>query len=163
VTSERPPVPEDAAEQGATEEASVTVYEAAGGFPFFERLVEEFYRGVMADPVLAPLYPADDIEGARRRLTLFLVQFWGGPGTYSEERGHPRLRLRHMPFLIGAEQRDRWLVNMRAAIDAVDPHPVIRTMLLEYFEPAAESLRNDTGLPISSAGTSTRSAHPPSS
>ncbi len=136
----------------ADEDETITLYEAAGGQEFFDRLVEEFYRGVMVDPVLAPLYPADDIEGAKRRLSLFLVQYWGGPLTYLEERGHPKLRLRHMPFRIGPEQRDRWLVNMRAALDAVDPHPVIRTMLLEYFEPAAEALRNDTGLPISSSG-----------
>jgi len=101
------------------------------------------------ESIIGEMLAADDIEGARRRLTLFLVQFWGGPATYLEERGHPMLRMRHLPFLIGPAQRDAWLVNMRAAIDAVDPHPVIRTMLLDYFEPAAEALRNDTGLPIS--------------
>jgi hemoglobin len=133
----------------------ISVFEAAGGLPFFERLVDAFYVGVTADPVLAPLYPADDLDGARRRLSLFLAQYFGGPMTYNEERGHPRLRMRHMPFVIGPLERDRWLVNMRAALDAVDPHPVIRQILLGYFEPAAEQLRNDTGLPISTRPPST--------
>lgn len=133
-------------------EETISVYEAAGGMDFFVRLVDAFYEGVVADPVLAPLYDPADLDGARRRLTLFLVQYFGGPTTYLEERGHPRLRLRHMPFVVGPAERDHWLVNMRAAIDRVDPHPVIRQILLEYFEPAAEHLRNDTGLPISSAG-----------
>jgi hemoglobin len=135
-----------------------TVYEAAGGMAFFERLVDRFYEGVAADPPLLALYPEpEDLSSARRHLTLFLVQYWGGPATYSEERGHPRLRLRHMRFPIGPTERDRWLHHMTAAVDAVTaelPPPddrAVREALLGYFLPAAEQLRNDTGLPISSA------------
>ena len=73
----------------------MTLYEAVGGMPFFEELVDAFYEGVMPDPVLGPLYPPDDVDGARHRLTLFLAQYWGGPQTYMEERGHPMLRARH--------------------------------------------------------------------
>lgn len=119
---------------------------------FFERLVDEFYDGVATDDVLLPLYPeAPDLTGARRRLTLFLAQYWGGPSTYSDERGHPRLRLRHMNFHIGALERDRWLAHMSAAVAAVTDDPAIADQLMGYFAPAAEHLRNDTGLPISSA------------
>ncbi|MEZ5216488.1 MAG: globin [Ilumatobacteraceae bacterium] len=141
--------PTDGAPEAAVGEETISLYEAIGGMPFFERLVAKFYEGVIADEVLAPLYDHDDLDGAERRLSTFLAQYFGGPTTYLEERGHPRLRMRHMPFRVGPVERDRWLVNMRAALDACDPHPVLRQMLLEYFEPAAEHLRNDTGLPIS--------------
>ena len=91
------------------------------GQPFFDRLVDRFYDGVEADDVLLPLYPDHaDLVGARRRLALFLGQYWGGPTTYSDERGHPRLRARHFPFSIGAVERDRWLLHMREAIDETD-------------------------------------------
>jgi len=111
--------------------------------PFFERLVDRFYEGVAEDPVLLRLYPEpQDLAPARRRLTLFLAQYWGGPSDYSEERGHPRLRLRHAPFAIGGAERDRWLVHMRAAIVSVDPPDEIARALDEYFEMAAESMRN---------------------
>ncbi len=137
---------------------ATTLYEAVGGAPFFERLVDAFYDGVAADPVLLALYPEPtDLSGARRRLTLFLVQYWGGPTTYSDERGHPRLRMRHFPFHIGATERDHWLAHMRAAVAATTDDPEVRRILLDYFEPAAEHLRNDTGLPISTA----RPASPP--
>ena len=123
--------------------AAQSVYEAVGGIGFFEALVDRFYRGVALDPVLLPLYPQpDDLAPARRRLTLFLAQYWGGPTTYSDERGHPRLRMRHAPFLIGAVERDRWLLHMRAAVDAMDPAPEVRDALLDYFAMAAESVRN---------------------
>jgi hemoglobin len=135
-----------------------TLYERAGGMAFFERLVDVFYDGVAGDPALVALYPeAPDLTGARHRLTLFLAQYWGGPTTYSEERGHPRLRLRHMRFPIGAGERDRWLHHMTTAVETVTaelPSPAdtdVRDALLGYFVPAAEQLRNDTGLPISSA------------
>jgi hemoglobin len=136
---------------------ATTLYARVGGFAFFERLVDAFYDGVATDPVLLPLYPeAPDLSGARQRLTLFLVQYWGGPTTYSDERGHPRLRMRHMPFRIGPTERDHWLLHMTAAVDqvaaelaAVD-REAIREALVQYFVPAAEQLRNDTGLPISS-------------
>ena len=121
----------------------ITVYEAVGGMPFFEALVDRFYEGVAADPVLLALYPEPhDLSGARRRLTLFLAQYWGGPTTYGEERGHPRLRMRHARFAIGPEHRDRWLAHMRAAIDSVAPDADVRDKLEEYFAFAAESMRN---------------------
>jgi hemoglobin len=124
----------------------VTLYDAVGGMPFFERLVTRFYEGVAADEVLRPLYP-DDLEAPARHLTLFLAQYWGGPTTYDAERGHPRLRMRHAPFAIGPEERDRWLVHMRAAVGEAGPVPgSARTALLEYFEMAAEAMRNRNGV-----------------
>jgi hemoglobin len=128
-----------------------TLYDRVGGMPFFERLVDRFYAGVRDDDVLLPLYPEpNDLRGARRRLTLFLAQYWGGPRTYDAERGHPKLRLRHMPFTIGPLQRDRWMHHMRTAVEATTDDAVVREALLSYFGPAAEHMRNDTGLPISS-------------
>ncbi len=132
------------------------LYDRVGGDEFFRRLVDEFYEGVAGDDVLAPLYPEfPDFTGARHRLTLFLIQYWGGPTTYSDERGHPRLRMRHFPFHVGPLERDRWLEHMTTAIHRVcdDSVPAdVADELLGYFVPAAEHLRNDTGLPISSAG-----------
>jgi len=127
---------------------TVTLYDAVGGLPFFERLVDAFYEGVMPDPVLGPLYPPDDIAGAKRRLSLFLAQYWGGPHTYMEERGHPMLRMRHMPFRIGATERDHWLLHMAAAVERCTQPGEIRDMLMGYFVPAAEHLRNDAALNI---------------
>ena len=124
--------------------AEPSLYDQVGGMPFFERLVDRFYEGVKRDEVLLPLYPdqADDLAAARRRLTLFLVQYWGGPTTYLDERGHPRLRARHFPFSIGAAERDRWLVHMRAAIDEGDAPPDARARLHEYVTAAADAMRN---------------------
>lgn len=119
-----------------------TLYERAGGLPFFSALVERFYDGVRGDPVLRPLYPEADLEPAARRLTLFLVQYWGGPGTYSEERGHPRLRMRHAPFPIGTDERDRWMTHMRAAVEASGADAAVREELTGYFTMAAEAMRN---------------------
>ena len=129
----------------------IPLYEAVGGLAFFGSLVDAFYERVATDALLRPLYPANDLADSRRHLTLFLAQYWGGPQTYSEERGHPRLRLRHMPFRIGPAERDRWLLHMGAAVEQVTDSASIRTTLMNYFVPAAEQLRNDTGLPISSA------------
>ena len=127
--------------------APTSVYDAAGGMPFFQRLVDTFYDGVAHDPILLALYPQpDDLAGARHRLTLFLAQYWGGPTTYSEERGHPRLRMRHMTFPVGVTERDRWLHHMLAAVDVVATDPDVRDALRNYFEPAAEHLRNDSPL-----------------
>jgi hemoglobin len=120
----------------------VTLYERVGGTPFFTTLVDHFYEGVAGDPVLRPLYPEEDLAGARLRLRDFLVQYWGGPTTYSDERGHPRLRMRHNPFVIGGVERDRWLHHMRAAVDASAPEPPEREELLAYFDMAAEAMRN---------------------
>ena len=130
----------------------ISLYERVGGMSFFVTLVDHFYEGVVADEVLWPLYPDQiDLDGAKRRLALFLGQYWGGPQTYMEERGHPKLRLRHMPFHVGPLERDRWLVHMAAAIEATSNDESLNQELLAYFVPAAEHLRNDTGLPISSA------------
>jgi hemoglobin len=125
--------------------------------PYFEALVDEFYAGVADDEVLLPLYPEQpDLTGARHRLTLFLAQYWGGPTTYSDERGHPRLRMRHMPYPVGPLQRDRWLDHMGRAVRLTCSQrglpAAVGDELMEYFVPATEHLRNDTGLPISSAG-----------
>ena len=115
-------------------------------------LVDHFYAGVVGDEVLWSLYPdQSDLVGAKHRLALFLGQYWGGPDTYNQERGHPKLRLRHMPFHVGPLERDRWLLHMSAAIEATTTDAAIRAELTAYFVPAAEHLRNDTGLPISSS------------
>lgn len=120
-----------------------SVFELVGGLPFFEGLVDRFYDGVEADPALLALYPdPDDLAGARRRLALFLAQYWGGPTTYSDERGHPRLFMRHALFAIDPAARDRWLAAMRAAVASMDPPPPAVDKLLRYFEMAAEAMRN---------------------
>ena len=124
------------------------LYERVGGMRFFERLVDAFYDGVATDQVLLPLYPEQsDLTGARERLTLFLAQYWGGPQTYMEQRGHPRLRMRHMPFRVGPLERDRWLVHMSAAVErtCIDERVAdgVSAELMAYFVPAAEHLRND--------------------
>ena len=123
-------------------DAKPTLYDAVGGMPFFEALVERFYDGVARDPALLARYPQpEDLGPARRRLTLFLAEYWGGPHDYSAERGHPRLRMRHLPFDVGTEERDRWLVHMRAAVEAMAPPEEVARALLAYFEMGAESLR----------------------
>ena len=119
-----------------------TLYDRAGGTPFFEALVGRFYDGVETDPLLRPVYPEPDLSGARRRLTLFLIQYWGGPTTYDAERGHPRLRMRHAPFAIGPAERDRWLVHMRAAMAEIGPAPDVAAELERYFSMAAEAMQN---------------------
>jgi len=119
-----------------------TLYHRAGGSPFFEALVGRFYDGVETDPLLRPVYPEPDLAGARHRLTLFLIQYWGGPTTYDQERGHPRLRMRHAPFAIGAEERDRWLLHMRAAVAELAPPDDVAAELERYFTMAAEAMRN---------------------
>lgn len=119
-----------------------TFYDQVGGHDTFERLVREFYRGVKADPVLAPMYPEEDWEGAIWRLMAFLEQYWGGPHDYQEQRGHPRLRMRHQPFLINPGARDRWLGHMRAAVDSLDLSPLHEAELWDYLERAAHSMVN---------------------
>jgi hemoglobin len=125
-----------------TDTRAISLYDRAGGMPFFEALVGRFYDGVETDPILRPLYPEPDLAGARHRLTLFLAQYWGGPTTYDEERGHPRLRMRHARFAIGPEARDAWLRHMRAALAEVAPPPDVATELDRYLEMAAEAMRN---------------------
>ena len=119
-----------------------TLYGRAGGTPFFEALVGSFYAGVATDPVLRAIYPEPDLAAAERRLRLFLIQYWGGPRTYDDERGHPRLRMRHFPFAIGPTERDHWLTQMRAAIAASAPPDDVAAQLERYFTMAAEAMRN---------------------
>ena len=119
-----------------------TLYERAGGTPFFEALVGRFYAAVAADDLLRSIYPEPDLAPAARRLTLFLIQYWGGPRTYDAERGHPRLRMRHAPFQIGPAERDRWLLHMRASLAALAPPENVAKSLEDYFVMAAEAMRN---------------------
>jgi hemoglobin len=117
-------------------------WKEVGGRPTFEKLVRAFYEGIESDPVLLPMYPKDDLEGAIQRLTGFLEQYWGGPGTYSEERGHPRLRMRHLPFKVNPDARDRWLLHMRAAVDSLELSPLHDATLWGYLERAAHAMVN---------------------
>jgi hemoglobin len=119
-----------------------TLYDRAGGMPFFEALVARFYAGVASDPILRAIYPEEDLAPAQRRLTLFLAQYWGGPRTYDDERGHPRLRMRHFPFAIDAVARDQWLLHMRAAIAELAPPTDVADALERYIAAAAEAMRN---------------------
>ncbi|MET0788344.1 MAG: globin [Cellulomonas sp.] len=121
---------------------SDSFYAAIGGHETFVALVDEFYRGVSDDPVLRPMYPEQDLGPAAERLTLFLEQYWGGPTTYSDERGHPRLRMRHAPFKVNPDARDRWLLHMRAAVDSLDLAPMHHAQLWDYLERAAHSMIN---------------------
>ena len=118
------------------------VFEAAGGEAAFRLLVERFYAGVAGDPLLRPLYPDEDLADAAAHLTLFLIQYWGGPSTYNEERGHPRLRMRHQPFAIGQAERDAWLGHMRAAVESLDLVPAVRKAMIDYFEAASTAMIN---------------------
>jgi hemoglobin len=120
-----------------------SLYDEVGGMPFFGSLVDGFYSRVAEDEVLLRLYPEQvDLGPARERLTLFLAQYWGGPTTYSDARGHPRLRMRHGPFRIGTIERDRWLKAMDDALNEMNPAPEIRARLDDYFVMAADAMRN---------------------
>jgi hemoglobin len=119
-----------------------TFFAAIGGEPTFRRLVDAFYAGVAADPLLRPMYPEEDLGPAAERLTLFLMQYWGGPNTYSAQRGHPRLRMRHAPYRVGPAERDAWLHHMRRAVESLDlPAPYAAT-LWDYLERAAYFMVN---------------------
>jgi hemoglobin len=118
------------------------VYEAAGGEATFRLLVERFYAGVAGDPLLRPMYPGEDLSSATEHLTLFLIQYWGGPSTYNERRGHPRLRMRHQPFAIGQAEREAWLGHMRTAVDSLELVPAVRKALVDYFETASRAMIN---------------------
>lgn len=118
-----------------------TLYERAGGMGWFEGVAERFYVGVVDDPVLMPMYPAD-LDAARRHLALFLAQYWGGPATYSEQRGHPRLRMRHANFAIDQAARDAWYGHMAAAVGSGGLNPSDEAAMLEYLAAAADHLRN---------------------
>jgi len=118
-------------------------WEQVGGRATFEKLVRAFYEGVATDEVLLPMYPEQpDLEGAIQRLTGFLEQYWGGPTTYSDERGHPRLRMRHMPFRVNPDARDRWLKHMRAALDTLELPPLQDATLWAYLDRAAQAMVN---------------------
>jgi hemoglobin len=119
-----------------------TLYDLVGGEGTFRRLVARFYEGVAADPELRALYPDEDLGAAEERLRMFLVQYWGGPRTYSEQRGHPRLRMRHAPFAIDERARDAWLRHMRDAVDSLDLPPEHAEPLWRYLEMAAHSMQN---------------------
>jgi hemoglobin len=122
--------------------APETFYQAVGGEPTFRRIVGRFYELVAKDEVLRPLYPEEDLGPAEEHLRLFLMQYWGGPHTYSETRGHPRLRMRHAPFRIGPNERDAWLRCMRTAVEEAELAEEQRTVLWNYLEMAANSLLN---------------------
>jgi len=122
-----------------------TFYDEVGGHETFERLVHRFYQGVRSDPELRALYPEEDLVPAERRLRMFLEQYWGGPTTYGDERGHPRLRMRHHPFPVTLHMRDRWLHHMREAVDELKLAPAHELLLWDYLERAAHSLVNTPG------------------
>ncbi|CAM3614324.1 globin [Isoptericola cucumis] len=132
------PAPRAAGRAGRSE----SFYEQVGGHATFQRLVDRFYEGVAADEVLRPMYPEEDLGPAAERLTMFLEQYWGGPTTYSERRGHPRLRMRHAPFKVNPDARDRWLRHMRDALDSLDLAPIHESQLWDYLERAAFSMIN---------------------
>lgn len=118
------------------------LYQQLGGEAFFEELVARFYSGVAEDALLRPLYPEADLGPAAERLKLFLMQYFGGPGTYSEQRGHPRLRMRHAPFAIGEAEVAAWLRHMRNSLDAANLAPELEQPVWNYFLDAAQFLRN---------------------
>ena len=120
----------------------MSLYEEMGGRATFEKLVSHFYALVSVDPVLRPMYPEDDIKGAAERLLMFLEQYWGGPSTYSEQRGHPRLRMRHAAFYIGEMERDVWLRHMKSAVDELEMRDELREELWSYLVMAANSMVN---------------------
>jgi hemoglobin len=121
------------------------VYEAIGGEETFRKLVDRFYEGVATDPALRALYPEEDLGPASDRLRMFLIQYWGGPTTYSEQRGHPRLRMRHAPFAVDSAARDAWLRHMGRALQSLELPPQYEQVIWDYFVRAAESMRNVPG------------------
>ena len=143
------PVPGMTVASGPSQEPGQSFFDAVGGHPTFTRIVRSFYAGVAADPILGPMYPAHDLDGAAERLTLFLEQYWGGPTTYSEERGHPRLRMRHAPYPVDDTARQHWLANMRLALDAAMAehglNPLLEKELWGYLVGAAQAMVNSPG------------------
>lgn len=123
------------------EQPAYNFYEAVGGHATFKKLVDKFYEGVASDELLRPMYP-EDLGPANDRMRMFLEQYWGGPLTYGEQRGHPRLRMRHVPFRVDFAARDRWLAHMRAAVDSLGLSPLHESTLWDYLERAAHSMVN---------------------
>lgn len=119
----------------------VTIYEAVGGATWFEAMIDRFYDGIETDVLLRPMYP-DDLTESREHMVKFLSQYWGGPTTYSEERGHPRLRMRHAPFVITDAEKDAWLKHMLAAVRSGDLDPQIEQHMVDYFTMAATHMIN---------------------
>lgn len=119
-----------------------TFYEAMGGEKFFTALVHGFYANVKQSEILSPMYPPEDFEGAERRLRMFLEQYWGGPKTYGEERGHPRLRMRHSVFQINPAAKDEWLRCMKLSLDSLEMEPNMREELWSYLLAAADAMVN---------------------
>ena len=117
-------------------------FEQFGGHNFFNKFVDDFYQGVANDPILRPMYPEEDLSAAKNRLLMFLEQYWGGPTTYSEERGHPRLRMRHAPFSIGFAARDAWLSHMQNALNNQDLPEELKNTLWTYLSTAADAMVN---------------------
>ncbi len=144
------PTPGMSVGAGPVQHPGQTFFDAVGGHETFVRIVRRFYEGVRTDEVLSPMYPAHDMDGAAERLTLFLEQYWGGPTTYSDQRGHPRLRMRHQPFHVNPEARDHWMTHMRVAVEEAGLAPLHQATLLDYLERAAHSMINtfeDTARP----------------
>ncbi|MCU1598212.1 MAG: hemoglobin [Actinomycetota bacterium] len=137
-----PPSPVTLRTSETGEAVQGNLWHELGGRPTFEKLVRKFYEGVANDEVLRPMYPEADLEGAIQRLTGFLEQYWGGPTTYSQERGHPRLRMRHQPFKVNPDARDRWMRHMRAAVDSLELAPLNDALLWGYLERAAHAMVN---------------------
>ncbi len=123
-------------------EQAETFYDAVGGHETFQRLVHRFYQGVADDPVLRPIYPNQDLRPAEEKLRMFLEQYWGGPTTYSVQRGHPRLRMRHAPFKINPEAREHWLHHMRVAVESLELPEAQQAVLWDYLHRAAYSMVN---------------------
>lgn len=121
---------------------TASLYERVGGHAFFVALVDGFYDGVASDPILRDMYPEADLAPAAERLCMFLEQYWGGPHTYSEQRGHPRLRARHLPFVIDEAARDAWLAHMLSSLEALDCDAASRAELRAYLVSSADFMMN---------------------
>jgi hemoglobin len=119
-----------------------TFYDAIGGYPTIAKIVDRFYEGVATDEVLRPMYPEEDLGPAAERFTLFLCQYWGGPSTYSERRGHPRLRMRHAPFKVTPKARDHWLLHFREGLDEANLPPELEAEFWDYVTHAAQFMIN---------------------
>ncbi len=126
----------------STADGEQTFYEAIGGAETIERVVHRFYQGVASDPLLRAIYPEDDLGPAEDRFTKFLIQYWGGPTTYSQERGHPRLRMRHAPFAVTHEAREHWLRHFREGLDEVALPPALDAQFWDYVERASLMMIN---------------------
>ena len=124
------------------ESTAATFYDEIGGMPTISKIVDRFYEGVAGDEVLRPVYPEEDLRPAAERLTLFLAQYWGGPTTYSDNRGHPRLRMRHAPFAVTPAAQERWLVHFRAGLDAANLPPAQDAQFWDYVTHAAQFMVN---------------------